>query len=84
METIKRPQTFWIRLALIIAGISVIVFSSCSARACDSYEECMKEPAKWSYEEKTAYATRAIAYKLDEISKKLDSEPAHSRAGDKE
>ena len=57
--------------------ISLLLISS-PALSCDSFEECMD--LQKQYENRYGQATdyplqKAIAYKLDEISKKLDNLP---------
>lgn len=61
------------RPLLAIALCLMLVASN--AYACDSYQECMdKSEPQGIYNplENQIYAQKAIAYKLDEISKKLD------------
>jgi hypothetical protein len=62
--------------------IAALLLTSAPAMACESYEECMETgdnyagrrigPIASLQEIKSAEYLKAIAYKLDEISKKLD------------
>ena len=71
------------RLALIVVGIALLLGVWIGrASACDSYEECMDMAKKRIMPEmKTAYATIAMAHKLNEISKKLDKTEGEKRIG---
>ena len=79
-----QPQRYYqphlIGAALVLVAAVLFFATSCDirpAQACDSYEDCMELSRSPISEELDAHLAvanqcRAIAYKLDEISKKLD------------
>ena len=57
---------------LLLLGILL----STSVWACQNYEDCMAAPESYDVELFQAMSLKAIAYKLDEISKKMDKTDA--------
>lgn len=68
---------------ILLAALVFVAFMAGRASACESFEECMDKDVslgkadlivgpEWILELKQAVYLKAIAFKLDEISKKLE------------
>lgn len=60
------------RLPLIL---SLFLLVQGTGWGCESYEECMQKGRQWTETGRNGEIMKAIAFKLDEISQKLDNLP---------
>lgn len=59
------------KLGVLVVGFNLIFVTL--AFSCDYYQDCMNDcPDNGFYYDRSSSCVKAVAYKLDEISKKLD------------